>query len=87
MDQGIDTGPIIVTRRVDVEGCRSIDELRARVDASQLTQLDETLRSIVEDGIVPASREQRAEDGCLFFRMHADLRSVLENRLRGAPKG
>jgi folate-dependent phosphoribosylglycinamide formyltransferase PurN len=87
MDRGIDTGPIIVTRRVDVGGCRSIDELRARVDASQLTELDSTLRSIVEKGIVPFSRGQRAEEGRLYFRMHADLRSVLESRLRQAAAG
>jgi len=87
MDQGMDTGPIVVTRRVDVGSCRSIDELRALVDASQLAQLDSTLRSIVEDGLVPFSREQRAEEGRQFFRMHADLRSVLENRLRRGPQG
>jgi folate-dependent phosphoribosylglycinamide formyltransferase PurN len=82
MDEGIDTGPIIATHRVDVAGCRSIAELRARVDTMQLTELDATLRSIVEDGIVPSSREQRGEEGRQFFRMHRDLRSTLEERLR-----
>jgi folate-dependent phosphoribosylglycinamide formyltransferase PurN len=82
MDAGIDTGPIIATRRADISGCRSIDELRARVDAMQLTELDNTLRSIVEGGIMPPCREQRAEEGRQFFRMHRDLRTALESRLR-----
>lgn len=84
VDQGIDTGPIIVTRRVDTAGCRSIDELRARVDESQLTLLDGVLRSIVDDGIAPSPRQQRPHEGRQFFRMHADLRLVLERRLSQA---
>jgi methionyl-tRNA formyltransferase len=92
VDRGIDTGPIIVTRPVDVDGCRSIDELRARVDARQLVELDAVLRSIVEDGQAPAAREQRSDEGRLFFRMHADVRRLLEQRLRpsisaGGPRG
>jgi folate-dependent phosphoribosylglycinamide formyltransferase PurN len=81
LDRGIDTGPIIVTRQVDTAGCRSIDELRARVDESQLVLLDEVLRSIVEDGVVPLPRPQRQDEGRQFFRMHADLRLVLERKL------
>ncbi len=33
LDEGIDTGPLIATVDVDVSSCRSIDELRDRVDA------------------------------------------------------
>jgi folate-dependent phosphoribosylglycinamide formyltransferase PurN len=84
VDQGIDTGPIVVTRRVDAAGCRSIDELRARVDESQLALLDEVLRSIVDDGVAPELRQQQPGDGRQFFRMHADLRLMLEHRLRQA---
>jgi folate-dependent phosphoribosylglycinamide formyltransferase PurN len=81
VDQGIDTGPIIVTRRVDAADCRSIDELRARVDESQLTLLDEVLRSIVDDGVMPDARQQSPGEGRQFFRMHADLRLLLELKL------
>jgi folate-dependent phosphoribosylglycinamide formyltransferase PurN len=84
VDQGIDTGPIVATRRVAAAGCRSIDELRARVDDSQLTLLDEVLRAIVDDGAAPSAREQRPAEGRQFFRMHADLRLILEHRLRQA---
>jgi hypothetical protein len=82
VDAGIDTGPVIMTRRVDASGCESIDQLRERVDASQLAALDEVVRSIAEDGNVPSSVEQRPADGRQFFRMHPDLRQLLETRLR-----
>ena len=49
--KGSTRGRSIATRAVDVETCRSIAELRARVDASQLELLDETLQSIVEHGM------------------------------------
>jgi Formyl transferase len=82
VDEGIDTGPIIATRIVDVAACRSIAELRERVDQCQLDLLDETLRSIVDCAISPSSVPQRREEGRQFFRMHADLRRVLEQELR-----
>lgn len=81
LDEGIDTGPIVATRTVDVEPCRSIAELRARVEACQLDLLDETLRSIVEHGMSLPGATQSRDAGRQFFRMHADLRSVLEQRL------
>jgi len=90
VDDGIDTGPIIATRRVDVDACRSIADLRARVDECQLDLLDDTLRSIVERGISPSSAPQRRDEGRQFFRMHADLRHVLEQALTtsfGSPRG
>jgi hypothetical protein len=90
VDDGIDTGPIIATRRVDVDACRSIADLRARVDECQLDLLDDTLRSIVERGIWPSSAPQRRDEGRQFFRMHADLRHVLEQALTtsfGSPRG
>ena len=71
-----------MTRHVDAAGCRSIDELRARVDESQLALLDEVLRSIVDDGVAPdAAAAASPTTDRQFFRMHADLRQVLERKL------
>ncbi len=84
LDRGIDTGPIILTREIDIAACRSVDALRERVDESQLTFLDQVLRSIVEDGRMPDPRRQEPHEGRQFFRMHADLRLALERRLNRA---
>jgi len=81
LDEGIDTGPIVATRMVDAAMCRSIAELRARVDASQLELLDETLQSIVERRMSVHGVTQSRDAGRQFFRMHADLRRLLEQQL------
>jgi methionyl-tRNA formyltransferase len=82
LDAGIDTGPVITTRVVDAGDCRSIEDLRARVDHEQLAALDETLRVIVERGEIPAATKQRPVEGRLFFRMHPEIRRLLDDRLR-----
>src|SRR5262249_7385110 len=82
MTRGIDTGPVAVTREVDVAGCTTIEELRACVDAAQLDELDAVVRMIVEERRLPRAQQQRAGDGRQFYRMHADLRALLEARLR-----
>jgi folate-dependent phosphoribosylglycinamide formyltransferase PurN len=81
VDEGIDTGAVIATRHVRIEGCRSIDDVRSRIDENQLALLDDTLRSIVDDRSRPSSREQEGQEGRQFFRMHADLRRIVEQRL------
>jgi methionyl-tRNA formyltransferase len=82
IDPGIDTGAIIATRVVDINGVRSIDELRARVDAAQLALLADTTSAIVSAGGLPPTVQQRPEDGKQYFRMHPELRALLEERLR-----
>jgi methionyl-tRNA formyltransferase len=82
MSPGIDTGPIVVTHDVAIDGCRSIDELRSRVDAVQLDALDAVIRTIGEEHRMPSPREQRAADGRQYYRMHADLRVLVESRLK-----
>jgi len=82
MTRGIDTGPIVMTHEVAADGCRSIDELRACVDKAQLDALDGVARTIVEERRAPSHREQRVADGRQYYRMHTDLRALLESRLK-----
>lgn len=85
LDKGVDTGAIVTTRAVDINGCRSIDDLRARVDACQLDLLDDTLKSIVDRGRAPSGVPQ-AEGGKQYYVMHVDLKRLLNARLsRRAP--
>lgn len=80
LDEGIDTGAIVATAVVDSSGCRSIDDLRARVDARQLDLLDDTLRSIVERGVAPRGVPQ-SEAGTQYYVMHRDLKRLLNVHL------
>jgi folate-dependent phosphoribosylglycinamide formyltransferase PurN len=84
IDPGIDTGPIIARRNVDTRGCRSISDLRTIIDNAQVELLGEVVQLICNSPERPLSaRVQSAGDGRQYFRMHHELKSILEERLAG----
>jgi folate-dependent phosphoribosylglycinamide formyltransferase PurN len=83
LDTGIDTGPILATREVDIAGCGSIAALRYAVDRAQLTLLGDIVESIV-GGRMPEPLAAAEPPGPQFFHMHQDLAAILEARLLGA---
>jgi methionyl-tRNA formyltransferase len=83
LDSGIDTGPIIATREVAVAAA-DVTGLRAQIDAAQLALLGEVVGDIVRTGALPRPRHQQAHSGRQYFRMHPDLKAVLERRLARA---
>lgn len=82
LDPGIDTGDIIKTRNIDVDDCRSIAQLRAKMDKAQLEFLAETVRDILDKGHLPDHRPQAVDEGHQYFTMHPDLKAVLDERLQ-----
>jgi len=83
IDTGIDTGPILATREVDIAGCGSIAALRDTVDRAQLALLGDIVGLIVS-GKVPEPLEAAGPPGPQYFRMHEDLAAILKGRLLGA---
>jgi methionyl-tRNA formyltransferase len=83
IDTGIDTGPILATREVDIAGCGSIAALRDAVDRAQLALLGDIVASIVS-GRMPEPLAAAEPPGPQFFHMHQDLAAILEARLLGA---
>jgi hypothetical protein len=81
IDEGVDTGDIVATRRVDVHGVRSISELRSRADTVQIALLDEIAAAMLDGRPIPHATRQRLEDGRQFYRMHPDLRQILDEDL------
>jgi methionyl-tRNA formyltransferase len=81
IDEGVDTGNIVATRHVSVQGVHSIDELRARVDAVQIALLDEIAAAMLDGRPIPHATRQRLDDGRQFYRMHPDVRRVLDEDL------
>jgi folate-dependent phosphoribosylglycinamide formyltransferase PurN len=78
VDRGVDTGPVLAARLVDVSNAHSIEELRALVDVRQIELLGEVLRALCERGIdAVRPYAQGAAEGRQFFRMHPELRRVL----------
>jgi len=82
IDTGIDTGPILATRDVDISGCGSIAALRDAVDRAQLALLGDVVDAIV-GGRMPEPLAAAEPPGPQYFHMHQDLAAILEARLLG----
>jgi methionyl-tRNA formyltransferase len=70
IDRGIDTGPILATRDVDVANCRSIAELRNAADRIQLELLGEIVGLTRVHGGLPKPLPVTDLPGPQYFRMH-----------------
>jgi hypothetical protein len=81
IDEGIDTGDIIAVRPVDAGRATDIATLRALVDDAQIELLGEAVCYVAVTGDLPPRYPQRADEGCQFFRMHPEIRRVLETEL------
>jgi folate-dependent phosphoribosylglycinamide formyltransferase PurN len=81
IDPGIDTGDILVVRRVETDGVRSVSALRARVDETQMALLSDVVQYVVRSGVLPPGRSQTPDEGRQFFRMHGELLAILERQL------
>jgi hypothetical protein len=86
VDPGIDTGPILAVCQVDCSSSRSVADLRSLVDRSQLALLGEVLRFALRKGHLPPGRTQTEPEGRQYFRMHDELKSLLEARLLRGPR-
>jgi hypothetical protein len=81
IDEGVDSGDIVATRPVNVDGVCSISDLRVRADAVQIALLDEIAGAMLDGRPIPPSTRQRPEDGRQFYRMHPDVRRILDEDL------
>jgi methionyl-tRNA formyltransferase len=81
IDQGIDTGDILVVRPVVADGAADIASVRAAIDAAQIELLGEVVRYVAMAGELPPRQSQRAEEGAQFFVMHVELTERLELEL------
>jgi folate-dependent phosphoribosylglycinamide formyltransferase PurN len=78
---GVDTGDIVAVQEVDTTEARSVDELREIVDNAQIALLGQVVRFVAETGSLPRTHPQTAEEGRQYFRMHPELKAVLEAKL------
>jgi methionyl-tRNA formyltransferase len=77
IDEGIDTGDILVVSEIDTKGAASVEALRDLVDKAQIELLARVVRFVVATGELPPRRPQRADEGRQYFRMHAELKALL----------
>ncbi len=83
IDEGIDTGDVLLVREVSRESCNSIQALRRDIDTAQRELLAEVLEYIAKTGSPPPSYRQESESGTQYFAMHPDLQRILTDELAG----
>jgi folate-dependent phosphoribosylglycinamide formyltransferase PurN len=81
LDTGLDTGDVVAVQEVDTAAATSVERLRDLIDEAQIALLGEVVRFVVQTGSLPPTRAQLVEEGRQYFRMHGDLKAVLEARL------
>lgn len=81
IDPGIDTGPLLARRSLDMAGCHSTGALWKLVDEAQLGLLAEVLRSVIETGALPQIQQPPEPVAPQYFRMHPALSAILQRHL------
>ena len=79
MDPGVDTGPILLQRRVQVRPGDTSVSLRRHMEPQMVEVMLEGLRGLRDGSVTP--RPQRAEDGRQYFVMHPRIKACAERRL------
>ena len=79
MDAGVDTGPILLQRRLELRQGDTIASIRTRLEARMPLLMLEGLRGLRDGTLKP--QPQRPEDGRQYFVMHSRLRARVEHKL------
>jgi len=79
MDSGVDTGPILLQRRLELRPGDTIASIRTRLEARMPLLMLEGLRGLRDGTLKP--QPQRPEDGRQYFVMHPRLRARVERKL------
>ncbi len=84
MDNGIDTGPILLSRELTgADDCESLVDLRNRMIADGIELIAEAVVGLDRGTISPVPQTDRAKDS-QFFVMHEQLKVVAARRLKGS---
>ena len=80
MDAGVDTGPILLQRRVAIRRGETIANLRRRMEPMMVEVMLEGLRGLRDQTLTP--KTQSAEEGRQYFVMHPRVKDCAEKRLQ-----
>lgn len=81
MNRGIDTGPIVMQRRVDPRPHETFPILRHRMERQMAELMVEGIARLQQGKVVP--QPQRLEDGRQYFVMHPRIHALAVEKLRG----
>jgi methionyl-tRNA formyltransferase len=80
MDRGVDTGPILLQKKVTPVHGETILQIRARMEPMMVELMLAGLRGLRDGTLTP--RGQKLEDGRQYFVMHPRLKAFAEERLK-----
>lgn len=75
IDQGVDTGPILLQHKVTLAKAESIEKLRARMEAMMPEMMLKGVRGIRDGNLIP--RPQQPGEGRQYYVMHARLKGLI----------
>jgi len=81
MDNGVDTGPILLRREFLADGCESLADLRNKMIAEGIELIAEAVAGL-DCGTISAVPQADREKDRQFFVMHEQLKAMATRRLR-----
>ena len=79
MDEGVDTGDILKTSKVDFEPGEAIQQIRERFEPIMCRELVSTCQDYLNGKVMRTS--QKKEDGRQYFKMHPRLIELADKKL------
>lgn len=83
MDEGIDTGDILLKKTIPIEKGDTIKSLRSKSQPVSAGALAEVVNKL-ENGVIQPIK-QKKEDGNQYFVMHKRLKDLIEEKLKKLP--
>ncbi len=81
MDNGVDTGPILLRREFLADACESLADLRNKMIADGIELIAEAVAGL-DRGTISAVPQADREKDCQFFVMHERLKAVATRQLK-----
>lgn len=79
MDNGVDTGPILLKKKISPKSDATFEEIRAELETRMVELMIEGIKELRSGNFVAQPQEQK--DGRQYFVMHPRLKKVAETRL------
>jgi folate-dependent phosphoribosylglycinamide formyltransferase PurN len=85
VDAGIDTGDILLRKKIDVDGIDTVEALRRACRLASVDLVVETFKGLRQGSIEPVKQERGA--GRQYFAMHPVFKEQVARQLKGAVNG
>ena len=82
MDAGVDTGPILMKRKISTDGCDSLADVESKYLKEMVEMMIDGVRMVKENG-VKVEKQSRSGIGRQYYSTHPRMRTLAEKMLLG----